>query len=133
MYQTEALREGVKRITISDGSPAGFGGAGEQGCKNCADCELLKTVVLKNSQLQQECDTVLKVMDFLLSLTELWAKHNGFIPSGSGSKEDIEKELADGKGKVRTLFNDLIKTGEPAFIDRLFGALNIPKDCQHFL
>lgn len=105
-------------------------GSGQPDCRNCV---LLEKMIKENRQLQREYDTVLKVMEFLLSLTELWAKHNGFIPSGSGSKEDIEKEFADGKDKVRTLFNDLIKTGEPAFLDGLFRVMNLPEDFQHLV
>ena len=100
-------------------------GSGQPDCRNCA---LLERMIKENRQLRREYDTVLKVMEFLLSLTELWAKCNGFIQSGSGSKEDIEKEFADGKDKVRTLFNDLIKTGEPAFLDGLFRVMNLPKE-----
>lgn len=102
----------------------------QQGCRNC---KLLINALEENRQIQREYDTVLKVMEFLLSITELWAKHNDFIPSGSGSKEDIEKEFSDGKDKVRTLFNNLIKTGEPAFLDRLFRVMNLPEDFQHLI
>ena len=103
------------------------------GQSECESCELLKAIQIENKQLQWECDTVIQIMDFLLSTIELWAKMNGSIPSGSQSKEDIEKEFADGKDKIRTLFNDLIKTGEPAFLDRLFRALNFPEDFQHLI
>lgn len=120
-------------MTISDDSPASFRRARQQECKNCVDCELLKGVVSKNIQLQKEYDTVINVMDFLLSTIELWAKMNGSIPLASQSKEDIEKEFADGKDKIRTLFNDLIKTGESAFLDRLFRVLDFPEDFQHLI
>ena len=103
------------------------------GQPKCESCELLKAAQIENKQIQRECDTVIQIMDFLLSTIELWAKMNGSIPLGSQSKEDIEKELADGKDKVRTLFNDLIKTGEPAFLDRLFRVLNFPEDFQHLI
>lgn len=99
----------------------------------CQNCKLLKNALEENRQVQWECDTVFKSMEFLLLLTELWAKHNGFISSGSGSKEDIEKEFADGKDKIRALFNDLIKTGEPAFLDRLFRVMDLPEDFQHLI
>lgn len=99
----------------------------------CEECKRLKEIQAENKQLQWECDTVIQIMDFLLSTIELWAKQNGSIPLGSRSKEDIEKEFADGKDKIRTLFNNLIETGEPAFLDRLFRVLNFPKDFQHFL
>lgn len=99
----------------------------------CENCELLKAALAENRQVQRECDTVIQVIDFLLSTIELWAKQNGSLPSGSQSEEDIKKEFADRKDKVRALFNDLIKTGEPAFIDRLFRAMNFPEDFQHFI
>ncbi len=110
-----------------------YSAAMASGQPKCQNCELLKKAEKENRQLQREYDTVLNVMELLLSLTELWAKYNGFIPSGSGSKEDIEKEFADGKNKVRTLFNELIKTGEPAFLDGLFRVMNLPEDFQHLI
>ena len=103
------------------------------GQSECKDCELLKAVQTENKQLQWEFDTVIQIMDFLLSTIALWAKQYGSIPLGSQSEEDIEKEFADGKDKIRTLFNNLIETGEPAFLDRLFRVLNLPQDFQHFL
>ena len=103
------------------------------GQSECESCELLTAVQIKNKQLQWECDTVIQIMDFLLSTIELWAKMNGSIPLASQSKEDIEKEFADGKDKIRTLFNDLIKTGESAFLDRLFRVLDFPEDFQHLI
>ena len=103
------------------------------GQSECESCELLKAARIENKQLQWEYDTVIQIIDFLLSTIGLWAKMNGSIPLGSQSKEDIEKEFADGKDKVRTLFNDLIKTGEPAFLDRLFRGMNLPEDFQHLI
>lgn len=115
---------------IKDSIPALHRKAGQSECESC---ELLKAARIENKQLQWECDTVIQIMDLLLSTIELWAKMNGSIPLGSKLKEDIEKEFADGKHKVRTLFNDLIKTGEPAFLDRLFRVLNFPEDFQHLI
>ncbi len=117
-------------MTTQNSIPTASVATGQLECQNY---ELLKKAEKENLQLQHEYDTVLNMMEFLFSLTELWAKHNGFISSGSRSKEDVEKEFADGKDKVRTLFNKLIKTGEPAFLDRLFRGMNLPKDFQHFI
>ena len=99
----------------------------------CKDCSLLKALQTENRQLQWECDTVIQIMDLFLSTIELWAKQNGSIPSGSQSEEDIKKEFSNGKDKIRTLFNDLIKTGESAFLDRLFRVLDFPEDFQHLI
>lgn len=99
----------------------------------CKDCSLLKTVQAENKQLQWECDTVIQIMDLLLSTIELWAKQNGSIPSSSQSEEDIKKEFSDRKDKIRTLFNDLVKTGEPAFLDRLFRALDLPEYLRYLI
>lgn len=115
---------------IKNNIPAPPGATGQPECKSC---ELLKAAQIENKQLQWECDTVIQIMDFLLSSIGLWAKMNGSIPLGAQSKEDIEKEFADGKDKVRTLFNDLIKTGEPAFLDKLFRVLNFPEDFHHLI
>lgn len=87
----------------------------------------------ENEQLKQENDTLLKIMDMTFSLTGLWARKEGLIKSDLNAKEDIDKELADGKEKIRALLNDLVKTGEPAFVNRFFGALNLPENFQHFI
>lgn len=100
---------------------------------NCKDCKLLQNLNAQNKQLEKENDTLLKIMNATFSLTALWAKKEGLIKSGLDAKEDIDKELADGKEKIRALFNDIIKTGEPAFVDGFFRALDLPENFQHFI
>ena len=93
----------------------------------CKNCPWLKKLQAENQQIGKEIDTVLTAMEMIFSIMQLRDL------SASGVKEDINKELSEGKEKVRTLFNNLIETGEPAFVDRFFRALNLPKDFQHLI
>lgn len=88
---------------------------------------------VENEQLKKENDTLIKIIDMTFSLTELWAKKEGLIQSDLNAKEDIDKEFAEGKEQIRALFNDLIETGEPAFVNGFFRALNLPEDLQHLI
>ena len=91
------------------------------------NCPWLKKLQAENQQIGKEIDTVLTAMEMIFSIMQLRDL------SASGVKEDINKEFSEGKEKVRTLFNNLIETGEPAFVDRFFRALNLPKDFQHLI
>lgn len=93
----------------------------------CKNCPWLKKLQAENQQIGKEIDTVLTAMEMIFSIMQLRDL------SASGVKEDINKEFSEGKEKVRTLFNNLIETGEPAFVDRFFRALNLPKDFQHLI
>lgn len=126
----DKMREEGEERMKNDNISAALGSTKQLECKGCS---LLKTVQAENKQLQWECDTVIQIMDLLLSTIELWAKQNGSIPSSSQSEEDIKKEFSDGKDKIRTLFNDLVKTGEPAFLDRLFRALDLPEYLRYLI
>ena len=87
----------------------------------------------ENEQLKKENDTILKIMELMFTLTGLWAKQKGLIDSDLKAEENVAKELADRKEEVRTIFNDLIKSGEPAFVDRFLRALNLPEDLKHLI
>ncbi len=93
----------------------------------CKNCPQLKKLQAENQQIEKEMDTVLTAMEMTFSIIQLREL------SESGVKEDINKEFSEGKEKVRALFNNLIETGEPAFVDRFFRALNLPKDFQHLI
>ena len=85
----------------------------------------------ETEKLRQENETLLLCLELTFAAVELWAKQQGFIQSTS--KDVLEQELADRKQEVRTLFDKLVKTSEPEFLDGLLGALNIPEDVKHFV
>ena len=101
--------------------------------KQCANCSLLKKSLEQNKQLQHENETILSTMEFILALTALREKVEGRNLLTLGSYVEFDKELAERKEQVRTLFNNLVETGEPAFVECLFGVLNIPKDFQQLI
>ena len=85
----------------------------------------------ETEKLKQENETLLLCLELTFAVVELWAKQQGFIQSTS--EDVLEKELADRKNEVRTLFDKLVKTSEPGFLDGLLGALNIPEDVKHLV
>lgn len=100
---------------------------------NEAAIKQMQALKAENEQLKKENDTLIKIMDMIFSLTALWVKKEGLIKSDLNTKENIDKELAEGKEKIRALFNDLIETGESAFVNGFFRALNLPEDLQHLI
>lgn len=82
-------------------------------------------------KLKQENETLLLCLELTFAVVELWAKQQGFIQSTL--EKDLEKELADRKNEIRALFDKLVKTSEPGFLDGLLGALNIPEDVKHLV
>lgn len=91
-----------------------------------------KRVKLENDSLRKENETLLLCLELTFEAIELWAKQQGFIQS-SGSEKGLEKELADRKDEVRTLFHKIIKTSEPSFLDGVLCALHLPEDIEHLV
>ena len=85
----------------------------------------------ETEKLKQENETLLLCLELAFAVVELWAKQQGFIQSTF--EKDLEQELADRKDEIRTLFDKLVKTSEPGFLDGLLGALNIPEDVKHLV
>lgn len=82
-------------------------------------------------KLKQENETLLLCLELTFAVVELWAKQQGFIQSTS--KDVFNEELAERKQEILTLFDKLVKTSEPGFLDGLLGALNIPEDVKHLV
>lgn len=85
----------------------------------------------ETEKLKQENETLLLCLELTLAVVEFWAKQQGFIQSTL--EKNLEQELADRKNEVRTLFNNLVKTSEPGFLDGLLRTLNIPEDIKHLV
>jgi hypothetical protein len=84
-------------------------------------------------KLKQENETLLLCLELTFSAVELWAKQQGFIQSSARSEDEFKQELSNRKDKIRTIFDKLIETSEPGFLDGLLSALNIPEEIQHLV
>ena len=108
------------------------GGRGTRG-----DDEMVtKTQSEKNAEikkLEQENETLLLCLELTFSAVELWAKQQGFIQSSARSEDELKQELSNRKDKIRTIFDKLIETSEPGFLNGLLSALNIPEEIQHLV
>ena len=76
---------------------------------------------------------LLESMELACTLVELWGKVNRLISLGDLSREDAEEEFANGKEKLRVLFDRLIESGETSFLDSLLRALHLPENHEQFL
>ena len=48
-------------------------------------------------------------------------------------EDELKQELSNRKDKIRTIFDKLIETSEPGFLNGLLSALNIPEEIQHLV
>lgn len=95
-----------------------------------------KTQSEKNAEikkLEQENETLLLCLELTFSAVELWAKQQGFIQSSARSEDELKQELSNRMDKIRTIFDKLIETSEPGFLNGLLSALNIPEEIQHLV
>ena len=95
-----------------------------------------KTQSEKNAEikkLEKKNENLLLCLELTFSAVELWAKQQGFIQSSARSEDELKQELSNRKDKIRTIFDKLIETSEPGFLNGLLSALNIPEEIQHLV
>lgn len=99
----------------------------------CHDCWMLKLKDEEIKQLKNQQEVILETMQMAFTLVSLWEQATGLTPSDTLTEEEVCEERSYRKKQLRTLFDNLIESGESPFLDRLARALNLPQNGEQFL